>query len=218
MAYTLLNHTAASGANGSTTPAINTTGADLIVIAVSSFSTNPEPVLSDSKGNIWTPLTLQVSGNPQIRLWYVRGGTFGLAHTFTLTGVASFSALAVQVFSGSLANPFDVESGNSQGASNGNFPGPLTPNFANSLLVTGISNTDLTFSADVLITLGYTITDVISSVNGVNFAVAIAYLIQVGAPSSSNPLWGWVNVVANAARIASFKPALSLGGFYNAEE
>src|SRR4051812_5534959 len=66
----LVAHAGAGGASsGSTTSAINPTGANLIVVAVASYTVNAAPTLTDSKGNTWTGLTQQAPAQPRSRLF-----------------------------------------------------------------------------------------------------------------------------------------------------
>jgi YD repeat-containing protein len=82
----LIASAAALGSSNSvTTAAINTTGANFLVIALS-YSTGATPTLSDNKGNTWTPLTTSaVTGTVTERLYYASNAVVGSGHTFSNT-------------------------------------------------------------------------------------------------------------------------------------
>ncbi len=84
MSKTLLTSVSVASTNGNTitSGAITTTGANLIVVNVGSYSVNPA-TFGDSKSNIWTALTLQsVTSGVQTRLYYCVNPTVGSGHTF----------------------------------------------------------------------------------------------------------------------------------------
>lgn len=198
-------HAIAGGLSGGTTAAINTTGANLIVLAVGS---NANAVtISDSNSNTYTALTPQsdtASGTTVTSLlYYCSSPVVGAGHTFTIAGTLTSGTLAVAAFSGAASSsPFDVQNGAAGVTTNlGSIQtGSILPSQANELVVSGIAagvGAATTFSVDS----GLTITDQIST--GSDTPVALAYIIQTAA-SSINPTWS-SSPSRLAAVIASFK-------------
>src|SRR6516164_6555384 len=114
MAIALVNHTVITGlgTDGGTSPAIDTTGATLLVISVGYYAAATKTV-SDSYSNTWTPLTAQEnSGDDGNRLWYALNPVVGTGHTFTITGSGVYLSACIAAFRG-VANvtPFDVQNG-----------------------------------------------------------------------------------------------------------
>jgi hypothetical protein len=205
LAIALLTHTVAegNGSGGTTTSGINTTGASLIVVAVT-YPTADSPGLSDSKSNTWTGLTAISEPNDAstIRLFYAANPVCGTGHTFSTTSVAT--PIAVIAFSGTKAtSPFDQQSG-AHGSSGGLAPGAITPSQNNCLLVTAEQNSSASGSASGTINGGFTITDQSPFVSGVSYAVGMAYLIQTTA-ASANPSWDYPTYYTSAV-MASFLP------------
>jgi hypothetical protein len=84
--FQLVAHTGASlNTSPVTTPAIDTTGATLIIIAAADDVAPSVP--TDSAGNTWTPLTLWDQGTTMlVRLFYCVNPTTSTSHTFTVAG------------------------------------------------------------------------------------------------------------------------------------
>lgn len=100
--WTLLSHTFAQGnaTSAVTTSAINTTGADLLVVFLDrEIATG---TLTDSKTNTWTSVT-----TADASVYYVKAPvSAGAGHTFTNTGF-SYSPIMALAFSGSSASPYN---------------------------------------------------------------------------------------------------------------
>src|SRR5580765_7474142 len=131
MALTLVGSITAVGDSGATTAAIDTTGANLLVISASWVGFGSDSV-SDSKGNTWVPLTQHASGTKKHQFFYCLTPTVGTGHTFTVSG-GGFPAAIVYAFSG--AASYHAENGNavfSPGAS-----GTVTPSANGALVLTG---------------------------------------------------------------------------------
>ena len=135
IAPTLVAH-AAMPAGGGTTSAINTTGAKILVAAVSTYVSSG--TISDSKSNTWVPLTANGSGgNAVAQLFYVVNPTVGTGHTFTSSG--SYISASVAAFAGvATTSPFDEQTG-STGSGSTLATGNITPSNANSLIVSVMS-------------------------------------------------------------------------------
>ena len=86
--------------NAIPTPAIDTTGADLLVAVCDQYSQNLG--LSDNKGNTWTLGVQAPAGNVSAFLFYCQGGTVGPGHTFRWQG--DYGPICVLAFKGSAAN------------------------------------------------------------------------------------------------------------------
>ncbi len=194
-------------ANGSTTDAMNTTSANLIVIALGQYEGAALAAITDSAaGNTWTPLTTYVdhSGvNVEVTLFYCINPTTSATHTFTQTRTSGFASLCAAAFSCPNATITVDQTSGSGGASSSLTtlaPGSITPGFTNELVVTGaVVGGGGTFT---LLGGGFTLAagaPVIENVTG------IGYLIQT-AIAAANPTWTQ-NGSANpmAAAIVSFK-------------
>lgn len=198
------NRIDALGRNGGTSGALNTTGADFIVIVQAFDNNDGGDALSDSKGNTWNVLTKRgKSGDGGVRIFYAINPTVGSGHTFTITGSDNFSQIAIAAFSGSkLTLPFDVENGLDGFASVTTVqPGNVTPSEDNELVITGLEF----FSSTASIDSGFTITDQGSGGAGAYYGGALAYKIQTTA-ASVNPTWTITSQTASAV-IATFKSA-----------
>lgn len=105
-----------------TTASINSTGANLLVAAIS-YSTGATLLsVSDNKGNTWTPLTVQgVTGQGQTQIYYVNSHTpaVGTGHTFTFTftGPTVRALATLYTFSGVTTGTLDVSNGGNASAS-----------------------------------------------------------------------------------------------------
>lgn len=206
MAISLVSSvTIPGGANGSTSGAINTTGANLLVACIS-YLQGATITLSDSLANTWSLIVVKSATNSiSHAIYYVNSSTpnVGAAQTFTLTGSSVFSAGKVMSFSG--AGGLDQSSGFTTAGGPPAQPGSITPAAANSLFVTG-AGTDgagSTFTVDS----GFTITGQTAFTGGTNFGNAGAYLIQ-GAATALNPTWSWTGANTEyAVAMAVFKPA-----------
>lgn len=204
----LVAHTFAGSTNGATSPAIDTTGATLLVVGVSYLQSAAAPTISDSKGNTWTALTQRVGGNVHnSRLYYCENPTVGTGHTFTMTGTGSKALFGVQAFSGTKnAAVFDAENGGTSGvALTSKATGSVTPAANNSVLV-ALLGLDLNIANVPAIDSGFTITDKqapnAGSTGEIGFGMA--YLIQ-GTAAAINPTWSWSANDYPTVHLAAFK-------------
>ena len=205
MAYSLVAHTKASGANTFTTPAINTTGAGLLVVFVAWYDVRPK-VLGDSFGNSWTKLTEFVRNDVGGVFYYCAAPTVGSGHTFTLTGSGIYGSMAVLAFSGADSSPFDAQNG-SNGTGSSLATGSVSPSVDGELVVAGLgSNSPDTVGIDS----GFAISDQVGWCSSY-FGAAAAYLVQT-AKGAVNPTWSWTNSADAAAAIACFKPSSGTSG------
>jgi hypothetical protein len=191
-AIALIAHTTgrSTDSNGFTTGAIDTTGANFIIIGLATAVTGG--TISDSKGNTWHPLTEWVGGaaDRQFRFFYCQSCTVGSGHTFTVTGTGIFPLLLVEAFSGiAAASSFDVQNGNGPGICCGNSisTNSVTPSAANELVIAGLEY-DVT---DIpTIDSGFTITDTSPAGPFGAQGGQMAYLIETTA-TAQNPTFSW---------------------------
>lgn len=184
-----------------TTSGIDTSAVNFISITVSSYAGNAEPTLSDSKGNAWTPRTVQTGALIRQRLFDCVNPIVGIGHTFTVSGAMSFPALVVQTFSGVNSSPFGSENGATDAGETIN-TGSVTPAVPNSLLVTGLAFNLST--ATTAIDSSFNKTDSTTpSLNGLG--AAMAYKIT---SSAENPQWVVTGGASGTSTsIATFAPA-----------
>jgi hypothetical protein len=201
--------TSAGSASGTTvtTSSVNTTGANLLVVAVTYYGNTTDPVLSDSKGNTWTGLTAreQSGTTMSVRLYYCVPTSVGSGHTFTAgPGGTSYPTISVSAFSGAAASPYDQETGAATAGSVTSFqPGSITPSENNCVLVTGVSTGGTSHGVDS--SFNATATD---NVGAQHLGGGIAYKIQTTA-GAENPTWSWATSSSKASAMASFKAAAS---------
>jgi hypothetical protein len=209
MAIALVTRTikAAAVNTGVTTDAVDTTGANLIVLYVAHYGSGAVTLsLSDSKGNTWTALTEHASSNQHSLGYYCLGPTVGTGHTFTVTtpgGVTDiYPVLAAHAFSGAAASAvLDTQTGATTAGATSLQPGSVTPSLDGSLVVAGIAP-----GAGTGITINAGFSAVSADVNsGVSVSGGAAYLIQTSA-AAVNPTWSWTTSSEGAASIAVFKP------------
>ncbi|MFM2357274.1 MAG: hypothetical protein RJA61_11 [Candidatus Parcubacteria bacterium] len=208
-AFNLIANTGAgsSGGNNVTTGAIDTTGANLIVVVVSWYS-GAANTLSDSKGNTWTALTAYAAGNTQQRIYYAYNPTVGSGHTFTATN-SSYPSIAVSAWSGAATSPYDVENGSSGSGITSKQPGSVTPSENNELIITGLGfDTSNTLS----INSGFTISNQLNYTVGNYMGGAMAYLVQTTS-AAVNPTWSWSSSMGVSTGIATFKAASATRSF-----
>lgn len=214
-AYTLLGHTfsQSSGCANVTTGSVDTSGADLVVAGLS-WGTGAGTI-TDSKSNTWSALTTQVDGSAvSTRLSYVQGGTVGTGHTFTGNASGQCPFIFVAWFSGSVASPFDAETGaDSAGAgATSKQPGAITPAGAGELFVTSTGTNGgapaYTLS-DATCTMA--ITDSAGLSGGNAYGGGMGYCIHSGT-GSINPTWGQAAANYIPVRMAAFKPSGGGGG------
>lgn len=200
----LIAHTSsATSLNSTTSAAIDTTGANLMVANVSWYNAvTPNGVLSDSKSNTWTQLTANTDATISVRLFYCYNGSVGSGHTFSYNGTTTAPSIYIVAFSGISASPFDVQNGNGTASGSSLSTGSITPSQSNELIITGSTGDATTWFIDS----GFTISDQIANNSGVYVGGAIAYSV-VSSTSALNPSWsfGGGSGFHIRAAIASFK-------------
>jgi hypothetical protein len=188
------------GAGGATTAAIDTTGATLIVVGVSTGH-DVTAVVTDNKTSSWTELTSSTNGYVKTQLFYSANPNVGAGHTFNATQWVS--SIYVLAFSGAtITTPFDQQNG-----ANGIGPtlptGSVTPTVDKEVVVTALG-----FDTDgfpLSIDNGFTKQEELEFSSGNYRGGAIAYKVQTTA-AAVNPTWTRTNTQSMATRIATFKP------------
>lgn len=198
------------GPSGGTTTGIDTTGADLIVVYVSSTHFGSNPSLSDSKGNTWTALTRysDSGGDVSIKGFYCVAPSVGSGHTFTVSGSYMYASIAVVGLVGAKAtSPFDQEAGSAASGTSLS-PGSVTPSEGNEIVLSALNvNPAATASIDG----GFTVLGYKALVGGSSLGIALAYLIQTSA-TAANPAWSWTGSQTSVGCSSTFKAAAGGGG------
>lgn len=202
------NSTATSGLNATTTAGIDTTGADLLIIALCCDDAYNDTV-TDSKGNTWTQLTSYTQTNVRVRMWYSIPTSVGTAHTFTAPGVLFVGTMLAAAFSGAAqTTPNDQQSG-ANGFVSTLQPGSITPSEDNELIWThfGINSAGSPISIDS----GFTELGEADFGPADHYGGSFAYKIQTTA-AAVNPTWTRTNTNGCACTQVSFKFATAVTG------
>ncbi len=204
----LISHTYATNSGSSaTTPAINTTGATLLIAVVANYQTAP-PAPTDSQGNTWHGLTSYQDGgnNRFITIFYCYNPTTSPTQTFTANG--SYPTILASAWSGTMTTSavFDTQNGTGTDATVTSLnSGPITPARTGELIVSGFLAIYTHNPAGQAIDSGFTILDPQTGAGNGEFA-DMAYLID-SANNSVNPKWSWTNADSQVgADIAAFAP------------
>lgn len=217
MTIALISHTG-KGSTGAgfpssvTTAAINTTGANLIIVSRADFS-NADIAINDSASNTWTnAINYQpATSNLFIAVYYCLNPTISAAHTFNTPtdGNGSFPALCVAAFSGiKTVSPFDTSTTNTAAASATLQPGSITPPSNGALLYAA----GCSLSTSTTIT-GMAVLDDVAFSNGVHVGFTHGYVIQ-GAAAGLNPTFNFSTTNIASAVQADFLAQPSTGAVY----
>lgn len=204
---------ASAAANGATTGAIDTTGANLIVIGVAGFTFGqPTGTPTDSESNTWLPLSSYENGGViNAQIFYAYNPTTSASHTFTASGFFGTYSVAVQAWNGSASSPFDQENGNGGFAGGSTLaPGSVTPSTNDQLVVSVLGYGGGPATTIVSIGDGFTISDQTGTTPA--YVIGMAYLIQTTA-AAVNPTWTLDDAPnAAATAIATFEASGGGGG------
>lgn len=214
MAIALVDHKTNKGWATFSLPAMDSTGATVIVVGFSSDGgTNGvnKPTLSDSNGNTYVEIVGENARSPHSYLAYSSAatGTFVVGASHVVTGTCSgsmYATIDAAAFSGVAAvGTLDQHTGRDGGASAASpqQPGSITPAAAGALVVASLAYGSL---GSLAIDSGFTILDQTNEVDGVNWGNALAYLVQ-GSAAAINPSWTFTSTPAMELTIASFKAA-----------
>jgi hypothetical protein len=202
MAIAHVISTSAAGADSATvtTSAVDTTGANLIVLAVARYQGGTGVTVSDSKGNTWTALTDHPTAtDPAIRLYYCLAPTVGSGHTFQMSGTGVYPSVSMSAFSGASAYDSQQNGNASDSSATSGQPGSITPSENNCVAVTGA----VTNGTSLVVDGDYSAHATVSS-PGAGYTSGIAYSIQTTA-AATNPTWSWTGGSSHAEAIASFR-------------
>lgn len=196
--------------NNVTSSSLNTTGASLIALVVSS-STGGDYTVSDSKSNTWSPLTAQNEGvQVGCRMYYAVNPTVGASHTFTVTknsGANLWPSVAVIALSGAHTTaPFDAENGAVVSLSGSLATGSVSPSENNEIVISGMA-----FSTNTSATVDSPMTMLHVAPSTANWGTGLAYEIQTAA-TARNTTFNAGGTSRIAAVTACFKAAAA-GGF-----
>jgi hypothetical protein len=211
LGWTLIAHAIIGGPDSSaTTAAINTTGANLIVLTLSGNAPGGGVPPLDNRGNTYLVAIESVEGGTNTGIYYKQAPTgVGAGHTFTLPSGAGFSVLAVSAWSGSAASPLDQTSSGVASVDTVSC-GTITPTLNGELLV-ATYKMETEGTPAVTINSGFTITDQLPFTAGLFYGGAQAYLIQTSA-AAVTPVWSSLGGAMRGPAVASFKVASGTGG------
>jgi hypothetical protein len=212
-------HAAAQASSGSlpvVTSGINTSGATLLVVSLSTNFNTDLTDLADNYSNTWTELTTYTpsGSNTRTRLYFASptGAQVGSGHTFTgnPNSNGQYAGIAVSAYSGVLSSgAYDQDSGGIDVANTTCSAAAFTPTNDNELIVSGfIVNPSATGEA---IGGGFTKTDYMPEATGVAYAVGMGYLIQT-TKTSVAATWTWSTTKQAAVTQAAFIAAAGGGG------
>jgi hypothetical protein len=204
MAFAKIASTGASNdLDGVTTSAINTTGADLIVIVVASYNGTVSP--TDSQTNTWTAGPLGSNGLYQIDTYYCVSPTTNASHTFSFSESTTYPGIAVYAASGvDTGDAFEASNWSNTGAT-----GSITPVNDGALIITGLCH-DNTFASTSV--TGFTVDTGTDYGGSNNMGVSLGVMTQGTAATVSET---WSAGTARTANIIAFNPGAgaSVGPF-----
>jgi hypothetical protein len=171
------------GTNGGTTSAMNMTGADLCVAAVSYFQPGAGIAVSSSPSNTWIPTTAAaISGNMGVQLFYAIAPTVNSAMTLTTTGAGTYTSGYLACWKNMPGATLDQQS---QGVNTGTGtvqPGSVTTTAAD-LVITAAAS----YSTSIM-TVGSPYTSVAANVYGSVVGLGLGSYTQPSA-GATNPTW-----------------------------
>jgi hypothetical protein len=206
-AYALVSNTIAGSTDQDnvTTSSINTTGANVIIIAASYFSVSGGVTPTDNKSNTWNQLTDGDSTDAKMTMFYCYNCIVGTGHTFSYSDTASYPVLAVVAFSGGPAtDPFDQQNNNAVTSGTSLSTNGVTPTENNELVVTGLSLASSPQTASI--NSSFIISNQLDHSPGEHMFGALAYKIQTSA-GAENPTWSWTTSTYIGTTVATFKAA-----------
>ncbi len=185
-----------------TTSSVDTTGANLIVLATGNYAPGSQPTVSDSKGNSWTVINTYTAILSRVKMWYCLNPTVGSGHTFTASTSGAAPAICVSAFSGVKASSaYEAETGSNVAPGTSLQPGSITPAEDNEVQVTALA---ISAVETLSINSSFSITDQIALVAGKNYGLGMAYRIQTTA-TAVNPTWSWSASRYSAACMSTYK-------------
>lgn len=198
---------ATPGQNGGTTGTMNSSGATLLVMVVSTGATATP---TDSASNSWTELGTTDIGSIRLRIYYVINPATSATHDFTYSQTNSYPTIMVMAFQGTGA--YDTGSIVQASVSGGTSlaSGSITPSANNAVVITGFSgHTSTTVTTPTGFTSQPSNTDFVGASN---YAGGSAYKIQTTA-GAENPSWAWAAASDAIVYALAFLEASTSAGF-----
>ena len=195
--WSLIASTSRQGAG--TTPAINTTGATLIVVAVAVPTGDFNLAdLSDSEGNTWEIAQQSGAVGNYTTACARLSPTTSATHTFTYSG-PNAPGIGVAAFGG-VSSPALDQTNNGETTGTSIPAGSITPAQNNELIITSLG-----FGAVETLTLptGFATAGEAAYESGVSHGSALAYQVQTTA-TAVNPTWGLSASSQAGATVLSF--------------
>ena len=195
------------GGSATSSP-VNTTGATLYVVTLSSYNNLGTATITSSPSQTWTALNYydnSYAGTGNGVMFYVCGPATSASQAISVTG--DYATAVFAAYSGTAtANCFDSPNQNGNTMYNGGStfqPGSITPSQNGALIVSGLGANS--GASSVLIDSGFTI---VGTYIGTHFS-SQAFLVQPSA-FAINPTWTESSDGNAVPYIASFVPASNL--------
>lgn len=200
MSFSLLATVGVVSPSGTST-AIDTTGANLIVVCLTGYTVLGAPP-TDSESNTWTAaVNAQPSSNVESEIWYCYAPTTSASHTFSLPVGPTYMTMSVSAWSGAQASPLDQTSSAIDNSSvTSGAAGSITPSANGALIIGSMCPENSSFAP----TINDSFSIIESVAVGASYSGASAYLVQVSA-AAVNPTWSFSSS-AYGVCIASFLP------------
>lgn len=187
---------------------VDTRGAELIVAGTNTFSSTTTN-LTDTLGNIFTPLTQYTGGSTTLTLYYCFNPTVGATDVFTFQdpgGAVIYPMLVVAAFSGLHASPLQNQNGAQTNLAVSSIQsGSISIGTVPQLCICIGGGASSPTTSSYAIDTGFTITDQVPLAAGDNVAIVMGYLIE-NSVTSISPTVSWTTASVGATiSIASFK-------------
>lgn len=211
MAIALVSHKTKNNSDTTnvTTDAVDTSGANLLILFVSDYNYTPVAGdISDTYGNTWNVLTSYNTGGDRSTIVYAKNASVGSGHQVTFSRSGTYPSLQFLAFSGAdTSAPFDAQNGLNSGTNLSSFqPGSVTPAGNDELFIFGATWDSITGVDTISVNSSFTIADQTAPITN-NFGHFVAYKIQTTG-GAENPTATKSSGSLNAsAAIAAFKAA-----------
>jgi hypothetical protein len=206
--------TSVKTASTTTTPAMDSTGADLIVLAIIGPDGANYVSGADSKSNTWNNPGTLVRNSPAAQragMPYVLAPTVGSGHTFTSVQQYFESGIIAAAFSGVASRDQESSSSsNASGTSHATASGAMTPSANNALILSMFAPVQYTSPGTVTPPTGMTpLTNIPNA--AFTYQLFLAYEIQTTA-TARTPTWTTTNSVTSCGITAIFLASGGGGG------
>lgn len=194
-------------AGPTTSAAIDTTGADFLMVAVVYYAAGTAPTIADSKSNSdWDNTAIYDNADSSnVMIFFHTAPTVGSGHTFTITHPStSYVSYFVYAFSGLSQNDLTVlDGGNGSGTNGSSYSTTYTPSIAGCLLASVYS----VYSEDAIEPSpsgGFLLEDWDPYSGGVTPGGAVAFINDYDSTSQASVTWDVGD--GDAVMIAAFQP------------